>query len=69
MPGILHKAEQPNWPDGPFTEGAMEEQQTSRADRGAWRSGITVILPHMPQASLKLLNLSFVFVSMFVGLR
>lgn len=44
MPGILHKAKQPNWPNEPFTEGAMEEQETSWAarlggevDGGAWR--------------------------------
>lgn len=44
MPGILHKARQPNWPDEPFIEGAMKEQETScaarlreEADRDAWR--------------------------------
>lgn len=60
MPGILHKAKQPNWPDEPFIEGAMEEQETTCAahlgggSSGGWRLGITVILQHMPQASLKL---------------
>lgn len=30
MPGILHKARQPNWSNEPFTEGAMGEQKTLR---------------------------------------
>lgn len=61
MPGILHKARQPNWPDEPFIEGAMKEQETSyaaclgtEADGDAWPQRITLILLHMPRASLKL---------------
>lgn len=59
MPGILHKARAPNWPDEPFIVGVIEQQETSvclggGADRDACRQGITVILLHMPQASLKL---------------
>lgn len=44
MPGILHKARQPNWSNEPFIEGAMEVQETScvacldgEADRDACR--------------------------------
>ena len=43
MPGILHKARQPNWPDEPFIERAMKEQEISyaaclgaEADGHAW---------------------------------